>query len=204
MKLNRSALVLTFLWCWFMGITAISIGFGAVFPSMNRIARPFVCPRGSMDLETQTYHPYPGSTITTLTWYCVDNASDERKELGIFPMSLYAGTIYGLILFIVVFLFMFILSTRSPNAEPQTRYDRLAKANALLERAKQDRAEAEEFRKQAEQFRDAMAALGQQDADASSRSDTLERMKELKKLREANLISEKEYEEKRHEILKSL
>src|ERR1051326_6376637 len=72
MKLQGSTLFWTFLWSLFMGVTAISIGFGAVFPSMNLIAKPFVCPNGKMDLTTQTYNPYPGSTVTTLTCYCIN------------------------------------------------------------------------------------------------------------------------------------
>jgi len=71
---------------------------------MNRIAKPFICPRGEMELETQVYRPYPGNTITTLTWYCADQETGERNELGIFPMSLYAGAIYGLLLFVVIVL----------------------------------------------------------------------------------------------------
>src|SRR5262245_4276858 len=102
MKFSRSALFWIFIWSIFMRVTAISIGFGAVFPSMNRIAKPFVCSRGEMELETHTYNPYPGSTITTLTWYCVDSKTGAMAELGLFPMSLYAGVIYGLLLFVVI------------------------------------------------------------------------------------------------------
>lgn len=102
MKIKGLSLFWVFIWSIFMGVTAISIGFGAVFPSMNRIAKPFICPRGEMELETQTYRPYPGQTITTLTWYCTDQETGNRTELGIFPMSLYAGVIYGLLLFVVI------------------------------------------------------------------------------------------------------
>lgn len=210
MKLKGSSIALLLVWCLFMGVTAISTGFGAVFPSMNRIAKPFICSNGKMELETQTYRPYPGNTTTTLTWYCVD-ASGNRKELGIFPMALYSGLIYGFLLFLVIYLFMFIRSNRSPSAGPSTSYDRLTEANASLERAKQYRANAEQFREQAEQFRkrveqsnDPRFIFGQQLEDESASQGALERMKELKKLRDENLISETEYEEKRKEILKGL
>lgn len=208
MKFNRSSLLLIFVWCLFMGVTTISIGLGAVFPSMNKIAKPFVCPRGEMQVETHGYYPSPGTTVTTLTWYCVDTASGEKRELGIFPMVLYAGLIYGLLLFLVIFLFMFIRSNRSPGADPQSR---LEKANASLEHAKQYRAQAEEFREQAELFRaraersdDPLEIFRQPVPGKSAPQDTLERMKELKKLRDANLISETEYQDKRAEILKGL
>jgi hypothetical protein len=115
MKFKTSNLFGTFFWCWFMGITAISIGFGAVFPSMNLIAKPFICPNGAMTLDKQGYNPYPGKVVTTITWYCVDKVSGAQKELGIFPMSLYAGTIYGVLLFIVVEIGMMLSANRKPT-----------------------------------------------------------------------------------------
>ncbi len=166
MKLKTSTLFWTFLWCWFMGITAISIGFGALFPSMNRIAKPLVCPDGKMDLQKQVYNPYPGETVTTLTWYCVDESAGTKTELGIFPMSLYAGTIYGLLLFGVVLVGMVLAANRRQG---QPLDDFVITPDKL-----------------------------------KSSEDTLSRMKELKDLRAANLISETEYEDKRSEILKSL
>ncbi len=208
MKLNGGTLLLVLFWCLFMGVTAISIGFGAVFPSMNRIAKPFVCPRGEMQVESQNYYPSPGTTVTTRTWYCVDASSGEKKELGIFPMALYAGLIYGLLLFLGVYLVMFLRSNRSPGEMGESR---LEQANAALEQAKQYRARAEEFREQAELFRaraeqssDPMDIFRQPGNDKPAAQDALERMKELKKLRDANMISELEYEEKRKEILKGL
>jgi hypothetical protein len=174
MKLKGIGLFLTFIWCWFMGVTAISIGFGALFPSMNRIAKPFVCPGGRMELETQTYRPYPGSTITTLTWYCVDESSGAKKELGIFPMSLYSGTIYGWLLFGLVVIGMRILANREPKVGGgSTR----APVSTVFDSAP---------------------------AKPRVSESTKARLKELKELRAADLISEAEYEEKRAEILKRL
>ena len=125
MKFKTGTLLLMFIWCWFMGITAISIGFGALFPSMNRVAKPFVCPGGKMDLSTQTYHPYPGNTITTITWYCIDAATGAKTELGIFPMSLYSGTIYGWLLSGIVLLGMWINTKRGQNTDRVPVYSKL-------------------------------------------------------------------------------
>jgi hypothetical protein len=174
MKFKTSTLVWTFLWCWFMGVTAISIGFGALFPSMNLVAKPFVCPSGKMDLTKEVYNPYPGNTITTITWYCVEEASGAKRELGIFPMSLYAGTIYGWLLFGLVAIGMMILANRRPKAGEEVHR---APVHALFESASYNPRASES---------------------------TVARMKELKELRAANLISETEYEEKRAEILKGL
>jgi len=90
------------IWCLFMGVTAISIGLGSLFPSMNRIASPFVCPNGHMELTTQDYRVSPTESGSILNWYCVDQETGARTELGIFPMSLYAGVIYGFLLFVVI------------------------------------------------------------------------------------------------------
>jgi hypothetical protein len=174
MKFKTSTLVWTFVWCWFMGVTAISIGFGALFPSMNLVAKPFVCPSGKMDLTKEVYNPYPGNTITTITWYCVEEASGAKRELGIFPMSLYAGTIYGWVLFGLVAIGMMILANRRPKIAEEVHRPPV---HALFESASYNPRVSES---------------------------TVARMKELKELRAANLISETEYEEKRAEILKSL
>lgn len=112
MNLKTSTIIWTFIWCLFMGITAISIGLGALFPPMNYVAKPFVCPGGQMQVVSREYHPSPIETVTTLTWYCADAKTGSKTELGIFPMSLYAGAIYGLLLFAVVLLGMLVLANR--------------------------------------------------------------------------------------------
>lgn len=112
MKLNFMTLFWVFIWSIFMGITAGSIGVGAVVPSANLIAKPFICPNGSMQHESQVYTVSPVETVTTLTWYCVDARTGTSTELGIFPMSLYAGTFYGLVLFAVILIGMLIVARR--------------------------------------------------------------------------------------------
>ncbi len=190
MKLNGSTLFWTFIWCIFMGITVGSIGIGAIFPSANLIAKPFICPRGEMQLETQDYHPSPIETVTTLTWYCVGPEGD-KTELGIFPMSLYAGTIYGLLLFIVVFVVMQIRgSTSIVSSTPSVDHDIVRRTELARERA--------------EEFRHSAADLGDLKNKGKASQDAMNRMKELKDLREANLISESEYEQKRADIIKNL
>ncbi len=139
MSPKAGALVVILIGSLFMGVTAISVGFGAAFPPLNLIAKPFVCPAGKKDLSERTYNPYPGNTTTTITWYCTDEATGTKTELGIFPMALYAGVIYGLLLFVVIVGFMFIHSKRtSPTAVPahngagQTSWD-----NTFFDQAQQ-------------------------------------------------------------------
>ena len=113
MNLKTSTVIWTFIWCIFMGITVGSIGIGAAYPPANYIAGPFVCPGGQMQLTTQGYQVSPVENVTTLTWYCVDGTTGAKTELGIFPMSLYAGAIYGLLLFLIVLLGMLIRANRN-------------------------------------------------------------------------------------------
>lgn len=172
MKLKWTPLILLFIWCIFMGITVGSIGIGAVVPSVNLISKPFVCPQGEMILETQDYHPSPVEVVTTLTWYCVNPQNGQRTELGLFPMSLYAGSIYGFLLFAVIYG-VIIYSRRFPSAAK----------NRNLSSAFKNRGAAPPAQK------------------TGAKNSAFERMQELKKLRDAGLITEEEFERKRLEII---
>jgi hypothetical protein len=133
MNLKLSSLVIPFVWCIFMGITVGSIGIGAVLPAANLIAKPFVCPAGQMQMDSQTFNPYPGTTITQETWYCIDGSTGAKTELGLFPMSLYAGTIYGLLFFVVVFWVMFFNARKSPAAPVTGNFSSRVQADPEVE-----------------------------------------------------------------------
>jgi hypothetical protein len=105
MKIKTSTimwLIGGFIWSWFMGITAVSLGLGSVFPAINRVAKPFVCPGGQMVINSQNYTISPVENVTTLTWYCVDNLSGAKTELNPFIINVYAGSFYGLLIFVAV------------------------------------------------------------------------------------------------------
>jgi len=101
-KPGVGSLILVFVWSIFMGVTAVSIGFGALFPSMNRIAKPFVCADGELGVDETVLHPYPGRVSKIVRWTCVDRASGVAKPLSPFLLALYAGPFYGLLIFAVV------------------------------------------------------------------------------------------------------
>ncbi|MBV6395229.1 MAG: hypothetical protein HFACDABA_00803 [Anaerolineales bacterium] len=172
MKIKGAPLILTFVWCIFMGITVGSIGIGSVVPSVNLISKPFVCPQGEMTLETQDYHPSPVEVVTTLTWYCVNLQNGQRTELGLFPMSLYAGSIYGLLLFAVIYG-VIVYSRRFPSAAKSRKLSSTFENRGAAPPAHKTRAV----------------------------NNTFEKMQELKKLRDAGLITEEEFERKRLEII---
>lgn len=125
MKLSTSTitrLILVFLWSIFMGVTAISIGIGSLFPSMNLIAGPFVCPQGQLVLEENVSNPLPETTYTILHWYCVDKQSGAKTELNPLTLSLYAGPVYGVLLFVVIVAFWYLFSKwDAPNATSAER-----------------------------------------------------------------------------------
>jgi hypothetical protein len=91
--------LLIFVWFIFMGVTAVSYGFGALYPPLNKVAQPFVCPNGQMTVEGYTSHPQPGTTITQIYWYCVDRQSGAKTEIVGAPMHVYAGVFYGVVMF---------------------------------------------------------------------------------------------------------
>ena len=177
--------ITTFVWSLFMGVTAGSIGLGAVFPQMNLIAQPFVCPNGQMSLTTFTSQPLPTTTYTQLNWYCVDKLTGEKIPLDIFPMSLYAGLFYGFILFLVIALVWSVMQWRSSSL-PQA-----ASGNQdpeLEELTRLERAES-----------------GSGASRPSGRpSNAQARLDELKELRASNSITNAEYQKKRAEILRDL
>lgn len=167
MKINRNTILSVLAGCIFMGITGISIGLGAVYPHLNLIAKPLVCPRGEMSPETHVYRPTPVETVTTVTWYCVDAQIGERAKLAALPMSLFAGTIYGLLLFIVVFAGMFVYSKRQSSApaenvnsgfkpyhfDPNERAERIkARLEGLERLRKQNKIGDDEYKKRRTQI----------------------------------------------------
>ncbi len=123
MQLKKSTLMWTFLWSLFMGVTAISIGVGALFPQLNYLAGPFACPGGTMSMDAQEYDPSPGTTVTTETWYCTNGATGAKNELSIWSISVPSGLIYGLLLFLVILAGMQIAARRSArrSAAPESR-----------------------------------------------------------------------------------
>ena len=78
--------------CWFFGITLIALAGGAVYPPINRIAKPFVCPGGDLVYNQKGYRPSPGTTITTTTWVCTDS-SGGQQEIGVLPLTIPSGII---------------------------------------------------------------------------------------------------------------
>jgi hypothetical protein len=93
-------LVEGFLWSIFIGWVGISIGLGALYPPLNYVAKPFVCPNGQMTFEKQVNQAIPNQIFYSADWYCTKEASTSAP---ISPFA-YAGFLYGLLCFPVFLL----------------------------------------------------------------------------------------------------
>jgi hypothetical protein len=90
-----------------MGITAGSMGLGSVFPQLNLIARPFLCPNGQMS-HVQHVSEIGTATYWTADWFCVDEGSGVKTELDPDTVFSYAGTMLGLALFVVLLIIVYV------------------------------------------------------------------------------------------------
>ncbi|MGB8646537.1 MAG: SHOCT domain-containing protein [Anaerolineae bacterium] len=183
-----------FIWSIFMGVTATAIGLGALFPPINQVASPFVCPNGQMNYQEEASNPLPGTTYTQITWYCVDQKTGAKTELEIFPMTLYSGAFYGLLIFVAVLVIWYFNNRRNVSLG-------LAGDKATVEQAAQSGNQARQYDRFPSGLNERRARIAEK---AEIAKDALARMKTLKELRAANMISETEYEQKRAEILKDV
>lgn len=109
------ALIVVLVFCLFMGVTAISMGVGAAYPPINRVAQPFVCPGGEMVSQQSVQHPLPGRTYLTASWTCVEPSGASRP---IPYVSLVAGPIHGLGCFVCVAPLVLLGAFRRRGAAP--------------------------------------------------------------------------------------
>lgn len=102
--------------CLFMGVTGISFGLGAVYPPLNQIAKPFVCPEGTLRPQSSVSQGRrPGQKVIQVSWACVGPARAEKPVSGL-RIALYAGGIYGFGLYLVFALLS--LLRRRPKPAP--------------------------------------------------------------------------------------
>ena len=183
MKLNRGLigwLIAGFVWCIFMGIFFVSIGLGAIYPPLNYIGRPFICPNGQMTYTQASSNPLPGTTYTQLQWYCTDQRTGQTSTLDFLQVGVAAGPIYGVAMGVILSAVVLLLYTRLQSAPQPSAHSRPQRAN----RSNSGRASAP--------------------APAKLSSAHAARLKELNDLRSQNLISAEEYHQKRDEIMKDL
>lgn len=177
MSLKPKSVIILLVWCLFMGVTAISIGVGAVFPALNQIAGPFICSNGQMQVDTQTYRPQPGQTVTTLTWQCIDKQTGTAQPVNEMSMFLINGLIYGTILFAIIIIWQQVAAKRRPTVVREKIPHSIVAQN---------------------EHNRAMRAATSFDIPES------EELRKLLSLRDAGLITEQDYDQKKAEILRRL
>jgi hypothetical protein len=124
MKIKTSTiiwLILGIIGSWFMGITAVSMGLGSLFPAINLVAKPFVCPGGHMEINSQPYQVSPVEEVTTLTWYCVDIHSGTKTELNPFTINFYAGFFYGSLFIVAVLIIVYFYRRWDPARKQEVK-----------------------------------------------------------------------------------
>lgn len=137
-----------------------------------------------------------------------DRSQERNQHL---PHGVIRRNPLGLLLFVVVIIGMVVLVRRSasdPNIVGYTADVDRVSIKATIEQAEEFRKQAEQFRNQAAPFRTSAVSREADMAKLVNKTgaseDAMTRMKELKELRAANLISEMEYEKKRAKILEDL
>jgi hypothetical protein len=204
-------IIWTLIPCLFFGWTLIAVAGGSIYPPINYIAKPFVCPNGDLKFEQQGYRPSPGTTITTTTWVCTDSRSGTEKVIDVFALTLPAGIIDGLIAFVPVMAIVLAVQYRRGK---YSRLDEAAVINqAEIERTK--RMEREELarsstRRLAEELRlisdanDSTAAASEVHQMGGKVQDAAEELGKLKELLSKGLITQQDYDQKKKEILARL
>lgn len=101
-KLKRGTLItgiiVELLFSIIMGFTAGARGLGSLYPQLNLVAKPFVCP-GSPMSYTQHVSEIGSATYWSATWFCGDEASGPKTELDPNTVFLYASPLYSLVFF---------------------------------------------------------------------------------------------------------
>jgi hypothetical protein len=191
--------LVSLLFCCFCGITIIAIGIGSVYPPINIISKPFVCPNGSLDFKTAKYRPSPGATVTTTTWVCTDAATGEAQVLNVFPMVIPAGIIDGVILFVI---YRIIQAIRNTPAVRQARLEKEAQAKMVM---------AEKINKYEDRYNPPTAEVEAFKAESAHLAEEGEKihnaladMVQLKQMLEQGLITQAEFNQKKAEILKRM
>jgi hypothetical protein len=83
-----------------MGVTAGAMGLGSIYPQLNLIAKPLVCPGTEMSYSRRVSE-IGTATYYTAEWFCVDQTG-ARTELEPNVVFLYAGIFYGLVFFVLL------------------------------------------------------------------------------------------------------
>jgi hypothetical protein len=110
-KVKRSTLIIgiivELIFSIVMGVTAGARGLGSLYPQLNLVARPFLCPDRQMSY-TQQVSEIGSATYWSASWFCVDAQSDTRTELDPNMVFLYVSPVYSFVFFAVLMLITYV------------------------------------------------------------------------------------------------
>jgi hypothetical protein len=92
-------LVVGFIFSIFLGITGVSMGLGSMYPGLNLITKPLLCPGQQMSY-TQHVSEIGSDTFWSATWFCMDEGSETQLDPAV--IHGYAGSLYGLLILILL------------------------------------------------------------------------------------------------------
>jgi len=167
MKYDRSMLYAAMIGSLFIGFIIVSVGIGALIPSMHKLTAPLIC-RGEVDVDTTSYSVRPGETYWEHTIYCI------KDKGGVDEITFPAIGVTGLVASAIIFAFWAYRWRDTLIVKMDADY------YAVREKA--------------------LKLLNKKNKESSP----TERLTELKKMRDANLISEAEYDRKKSEIMEEL
>src|SRR5687768_12265057 len=110
-KLKKSTLIIGLMiglaFSIVIGVTGGAIGLGSLYPQLNLVAKPVVCPVGEMSYS-QNVSAIGTATYYTAKWFCTDTRSGEKTEID--PNSIFfsSGLVFGLIVFAILILITYL------------------------------------------------------------------------------------------------
>ncbi len=203
MKFHVWPLVFRFLISQFVGIIIFSIGIGAIFPSVNYIAAPIVCPGGAMSTTTESYSYRPGEVYTSITQICGNKATGQVEDVT-WPSTLVAGILYGIIFFFLSFVLTYFQNKRLNKMRVSFSKAPESKFTTDLQSAKS----VDEIQNIVKRLQQGSSAIRPSNnsalTDPGEGNTVKKRLEELRDLHASGLIDTDEFERKKEEILKSL
>jgi len=100
MKLNKSMLGIIAGISLFVGFVIISVGVGAIFPSMHQLTAPLIC-SGEVKVESIRYYPSSGGVGWKNHIYCIEQG--DQREIT-FPAIGVTGLVYSAVIFALFLL----------------------------------------------------------------------------------------------------
>jgi hypothetical protein len=158
----------------FCGFIVIA-GLGVFFPGFNQITAPFVCGNQRLDVEQRTWESLPGRTQYEITAYCVNTQTGKKQEVTT-QVTVVIGTIFSIIFYVIALFGLIGFYRSNKNANPA-----VVVSHEKRPRSKSTTSNKMKFEESADN-----------------------KLRELKKLHESNLISDEDFEKKKAEILEKL